>query len=310
MQLLKVFLVRLGPDNYLTRLALQIAGILRRFKISFSSDQVVIAKCGQKMILPKSQYVQVPMMMDLYDLYFDTIASERVGEKDTLDFSKPAVHRYKKTNVEFWFPSIPEDDVIDIYTAYYKPQPGDVVWDVGAHAGATTYFLSQMVGPTGRVYAFEPDEQNFEYLLKNIEHHKLVNVTPVKKALAPRSGYAEFCMDGTMGAGLTEYLTYSDKHHYRTVPTVSFADACNEVGCIPQFVKLDIEGAEIDVIQAAGEILQDNSIHFAIESEVIIEGEPMWKILDRLFPTFGYKTWSAKLSEIMFTWASPPPPHG
>ena len=45
-----------------------------------------------------------------------------------------------------------EDDCMDAYTASYRPGEGDVVWDVGAHAGMTTYFLSQMVGATGRVY--------------------------------------------------------------------------------------------------------------------------------------------------------------
>jgi len=36
---------------------------------------------------------------------------------------------------------------MDAYTHGYAPQPGDVVWDAGAHAGATAYFLAQMVGP-------------------------------------------------------------------------------------------------------------------------------------------------------------------
>jgi precorrin-6B methylase 2 len=52
-----------------------------------------------------------------------------------------------------------EEDSMDAYTAAYRPQPGDVIWDVGAHAGATSYFFAQMVGPAGRVYAFEPDER-------------------------------------------------------------------------------------------------------------------------------------------------------
>jgi FkbM family methyltransferase len=52
----------------------------------------------------------------------------------------------------------------------------------------TAYRLAKMVGPTGRVYAFEPDETNFEYLLLNIEMHGLSNVTPVKAALSDKTG--------------------------------------------------------------------------------------------------------------------------
>lgn len=249
-------------------------------------------------------------MMDVYDLYFDTIANEAIQGIATLDFSQPAVHRYTKNDVSFWFPSIPEDDVMDAYTADYKPRAGDVVWDVGAHAGATAYFLSRMVGPTGKVYAFEPDERNFEYLVKNIEHHQLSNVIPVKKALARSSGTAQFCMDGTMSAGLADYLTYSDQSYYQTVTTVNFADACSELGAVPQFVKLDIEGAEIDVIDGAREFLRNNAVHFAIESEVSIDGEPMWRTLEQIYPAIGYKAHSAEVSGQMFTWAAPLVPLG
>ena len=75
---------------------------------------------------------------------------------------------------------------MEAYTAAYRPQSGDVVWDVGAHMGMSAYLLSKMVGPSGKVYAFEPDETNYKYLLLNIERHALSNVTPVKAAL---SGY-------------------------------------------------------------------------------------------------------------------------
>ena len=56
------------------------------------------------------------------------------------------------------------------------PQPGDVVWDVGAHAGLSAYHLAQMVGPSGKVYAFEPDAINYEFMVRNIETHQLANV--------------------------------------------------------------------------------------------------------------------------------------
>ena len=71
---------------------------------------------------------------------------------------------------------------MDAYTHGYVPQPGDVVWDAGAHAGATAYFLAQMVGPSGKVYAFEPDQNNYNYLLQNIELHKLPSVITSKAA--------------------------------------------------------------------------------------------------------------------------------
>ena len=73
---------------------------------------------------------------------------QAIEGRTILDFSKPSLHRYRKSGTAFYFPSVPEDDVMDAYTHGYMPQPGDVVWDAGAHAGASAYFLAQMVGPS------------------------------------------------------------------------------------------------------------------------------------------------------------------
>jgi FkbM family methyltransferase len=104
---------------------------------------------------------------------------------------------------------------MDAYTMEYGPKDGDTVWDVGAHAGATAYFLSQMVGSSGRVYAFEPDESNYAYLLKNLEMHGATNVIPVKKALFSSTGRTIFNMDGTMSAGIHDLLVTREQARSR-----------------------------------------------------------------------------------------------
>lgn len=305
-QFAKNHLVRVGPDHILLRFALRVYARLYGFKIVYPNERIILRKANRKMILDKAQYVQVPWLMRVYDLYFKTIEGESIDGHTVLDFSRPRMHRYVKSQVAFWFPSIPEDDVIDAYTDNYKPQPGDIVWDAGAHAGASVYFLAQMVGPSGKVFAFEPDENNYQYLTKNIALHGLANVIPVKKALAGTTGKARFCMDGTMSAGLVDYLLYSDERVHQTVSTINFEDACAELGEIPKYVKMDIEGAEVDFIEAAQEFLKVHLIHFAIESDLTINGELMSKTLERLFTGIGYTTNSSDVFGQMFTWAEPP----
>ena len=78
----------------------------------------------------------------------------------------------------------------------------------------------------------------------------LENVVPVKKALAAETGTALFSMDGSLGAGLTDFTDTADKREIREVETISFKDACREFG-VPAFVKMDIEGAEVAVISDA-----------------------------------------------------------
>ena len=305
MQLIKDYLVRLGPDNSLVRIALRLHARRRGYEIEFANGAIMLRKTGTEMVLSKEQYVQVPIMMECYDLFFNTIEGETCGNRKVLNFSKPNLHRYIRSQVELYFPSIPEDDVMDAYTHCYRPGPGDTVWDAGAHAGATSYFLAQMVGPDGKVFAFEPDDLNYEYLTRNIQMHALRNVFAVKKALAGVTGTAEFSMDGTMSSGLSEYLVYSNKRHFKTVQTISFADACADLGAVPKYVKMDIEGAEVATIENSQSFLKENPVQFAIESYHRINGELTCKALESLFSGIGYDVRSSDKFGQMFTWASP-----
>jgi FkbM family methyltransferase len=305
LQFIKDVLVRLGPDNALVQAALRLFGRRQGYEIEFANGCILLRKADRELILNKAQYVQVPVTMECFDLFFNTLEGESSGNGKVLDFSKPNLHRYVRSQVELYFPAIPEDDVMDAYSDSYQPKPGDVVWDAGAHAGATTYFLAEMVGPQGKVYAFEPDDLNFQYLKRNIELRGLRHVIPVKKALAGDSGTAEFCMDGTMCAGLGEYLVYSDKSRFRTVATVSLPDACAELGEVPVYVKMDIEGAEVVTIEGAQSFLKENPIHFAIESYHRIQGELTCKALEPVFSGIGYKVRSSDKFGQMFTWADP-----
>ncbi len=304
-QRIKNYLVGLGPDNPALRTALQLYTRLRGYQLHFSDRSIVLQRDRREVVLNKRHYPQVPMVMGYYDQLFDAIESERRGNKAVLDFSGPKLHRYVKRQVAFYFPAIPEEDGIDAYTRYYMPHPGDVVWDAGAHAGATAYFLAQMVGPEGKVYAFEPDSTNLECLKKNIDLHSLHNVIPVDKALAGSTGTAKFNMDGTMCAGLSDYALYPDSGPLKEVQTITFADACSELGAVPNFVKMDIEGAEVATIEGSLDFLAAHSINFAIESYHRIKGELTYKTLEELFSRIGYNARSSDEFGQMFTWAEP-----
>lgn len=290
------------------QLALKAKARLDGFQVKFAPEFISITKNKREMRLSKELYIQVPLMMRMHSFYFDTIVAAQMDEHLVLDFSKPSVHEYAKSGVKLYFPGIPEDDVMETYTARYTPQSGDIVWDVGAHAGATTYFLSKMVGPTGKVFSFEPDELAYQYLLKNMEMHQLSNVIPVKKALSNHTGTAIFSMDGTMAAGIQDYVVYVNRSRLVTVPTFTIQDACAELGAVPIYAKMDIEGAEMAAIQGSLEFLKANPVHFGIESDHVVDGELTSKALDRLFLSIGYQVRSSSEYGIMFTWAAPPAP--
>jgi FkbM family methyltransferase len=302
---LRESLLKLGPAHPVLRSAFRLQARASGFKVAASKENLVLSKGARRMLLPASQYLMVPYAVHMWDLLFDTVVPEMQSESAVLDFSKPGLHQYKQSGVAFWSPGVVEEDSMDAYTAAHKPRSGEVVWDVGAHGGFTTYYFSRMVGSTGKVYAFEPDDHTYEYLLRNIELHQLENVIPVKKALAPQTGTALFSMDGSLGAGLTDFTDTADKREIREVETISFKDACRQFG-VPAFVKMDIEGAEVAVITDALAVLENNRIEFAIETEHRVHREYTSVPITRMLSGIGYKVWSSsQFGGQQFTWAQP-----
>jgi FkbM family methyltransferase len=68
---------------------------------------------------------------------------------------------------------------------------GDWVVDVGASIGGYTKFLSEKVGPRGRVYSFEPNPPTFDFLTHNIAALKLSNVEAFNVAVSDTMGSAQ-----------------------------------------------------------------------------------------------------------------------
>ena len=228
-------LLRGGPESFALRQAFRLQAAAHGVSMRMTEERISLTRGPEAQddsALGKRDIISVPFAVHQWGLFFDTLEGEERNGKRVLDFSRPALHHYRKSGLAFYAPSVAEDDCMDAYLTSYQPKPGDVVWDVGAHAGMTAYFLAQMVGPAGKVYAFEPDETNYEFLLQNIQLHELSNVIPVKAALSDKTGTANFCMDGTMGAGLSDtFQVHGETTYNREVETWSLRDACERFGC-------------------------------------------------------------------------------
>ncbi|OGF62476.1 hypothetical protein A2926_01980 [Candidatus Giovannonibacteria bacterium RIFCSPLOWO2_01_FULL_44_40] len=81
-----------------------------------------------------------------------------------------------------------EADTFSLFKKNVKP--GMTVIDIGAHIGYYTVLFSKLVGPSGKVFAFEPDAENFALLCKNT--NGLKNVSLVNKAVADSDGEITF----------------------------------------------------------------------------------------------------------------------
>ena len=78
-------------------------------------------------------------------------------------------------------------------------QQGMVVIDIGAHIGYYTLLAAREAGHSGRVYAFEPEVDNYRWLIKNVEINGYQNVTTVAKAVADRTGSIKLWIGNSSG---------------------------------------------------------------------------------------------------------------
>lgn len=131
-------------------------------------------------------------------------------------------------------------------------QPGDVVFDVGAHAGFFTLLAAAAVGSDrGQVVAFEPLPRNLAYLREHLRLNGIQNVTVQAIALSEQAGTAPFIDNAT---GYQGGLSERGQIQVQT-ETLDRLIAAGTVP-IPNVLKMDVEGHEKFVLLGAQQLFQ------------------------------------------------------
>jgi FkbM family methyltransferase len=133
-------------------------------------------------------------------------------------------------------------------------RPGDVVWDIGAHAGFFTAIASLLVGETGAVHAFEPFPANAERLAQTIHANRLRNVELHRVAVGAAAGSAPLY---THGSSSTPSLTPHPGWSSMQVEVVTLDDLLSDLGP-PSLVKVDVEGAELECLGGGRRLIAEH----------------------------------------------------
>ncbi len=146
-------------------------------------------------------------------------------------------------------------------------EAGATVLDVGANIGLMTVWCSKLVGPHGRVIAFEPHPVTFELLKQNVTLNDASNITCQQLALSDRSGMA--CLydrtDKSRGSASMTWFQSGDKASEISMTTIDDYVATNALRDI-SFVKIDVEGFEDKVLGGARQLLTGPTVPvFCIE---------------------------------------------
>jgi FkbM family methyltransferase len=206
---------------------------------------------------------------DHFDYYHGAVEAETVDGIALVDYSQPREHRLRPSGDSFLFTGFAEpEETTDVYLEHARLTGGDLVLDLGAYCGASTVSFAKAVGVAGHVVAFEPDSENAAALRENVRRHGLTNVTIVEAGIWRTSTELAFSAEGNMGSALAAVLPRAT--HTRTVRVLSLDDAAQlacataDIGRVA-FVKMDIEGAEIAALEAAGDFLATHRPRLAIE---------------------------------------------
>jgi FkbM family methyltransferase len=143
---------------------------------------------------------------------------------------------------------------------------GATVLDIGGHIGYTALYFASLVGPKGKVYVFEPGPNNLPYLKHNTRLKS--NVIVIEAAVGSQKGQSTLFMENLSGqnnsliqgyrrlrssAAAANFTPQIDPVN---INVVTLDDFCREEALHPQFLKIDVEGFELEVLRGAIQVLQ------------------------------------------------------
>lgn len=201
------------------------------------------------------------------------------------------------------FINYPYDMSIPIngYLKYHGIEKDDIVIDGGAFEGVFSIVASKLVGSNGLVIAFEPDPENYRNLLKNIELNEIKNIIAINKGLWKKDSIIEF-MDAHNGS--SSFIHDKNAINLVEIPVVSLDSELNRLNLERvNFLKLDVEGAEFEVIEGFSNTLAKCNVKIAIASYHVRDGHKTCFNVEKMLSRLGY-TVKTDFSEHLTTYGN------
>ena len=143
---------------------------------------------------------------------------------------------------------------------HYYLRTNSIVFDIGANMGFYTILMSRSIGELGQIHSFEPDSKNFQRLSQNISINQFKGqFIQNNDAVSQRNGK----MKMTVGFDGENHLVESDfSGNSSTINVVCLDEYCIQKGMtLIDFIKIDVEGFELDVLKGALNLLTRKNIN-------------------------------------------------
>ena len=177
---------------------------------------------------------------------------KQYGRKDYINGNATLFGKHIRFGSPFWFlHSLDEIFVEQVYK--FKPNNDEkLIIDCGANIGLSAIYLKRIF-PNSKIIAIEPDQQVFSQLSDNISAFGLTKDVELLQAAAwTENGTLTFLSEGSVGGHLTEATT--ENPNTVSVQSVRLKDVLEDKNVF--FLKIDIEGAEYEVMKDIKDHLQ------------------------------------------------------
>lgn len=174
---------------------------------------------------------------------------------------------------------------IEGYMRRYTPQTGHIVVNAGGYHGYFALYLAIKVGSNGHVYCFEPDPINAAVIHRNMRLNDCQNITIIQKGLWSKNMRLPFETRGSSSrtttnstAGTALCCQLDDEMKTRGVDQLNF-------------ISMDIEGAEIEALAGARNIItQSPNVEIAIASYHIVGGKRTAERVENALASLGLQS--------------------
>lgn len=182
-------------------------------------------------------------------------------------------------------------DLFQVVAQFIKP--GDIVWDMGANLGAFTFASAYCAGTEGHVYAVEADTRHAQLMYESKAGlgERFDNITILCAAVSDEMACLDLNIVDRGNAKNFISKSMGNEEAGRVINTKSVvsitADWLLQYWKPPDFLKVDIEGAELLFLKGAGQLLRDTKPAIYIE----VDKENQTEVTD-LLKAYGYEIFS------------------
>ncbi len=138
-------------------------------------------------------------------------------------------------------------------------KPGDICWDIGANIGFYTCLLASLVGDNGAVVAFEPASRTCGYLRENVSLNGFTNTTVINKGIGDSVEQRHLHYSEARLAEGTASLKYANERKASERVKLDTIDNLFRELPTPNFVKIDVEGYQLEVLRGGEHCLKTHA---------------------------------------------------